>query len=198
MPLGKCEVDLDLTNVTPESLDEEGSFIPAGKYHLVITAAGVETKDGKSFLAIRYRTLAGTNRQGVGVTNTERFYLSVEAQKRLNILLKRFELLQDNHYGHRVRFDCSPLVGRDLVAEIQNEEYQTKKGKLATSSKWAFADFWPSHDPRAADTPKGVVVGASPVGHTNGHTIGRPIAPAAPHQQTIPVPAQPAGAYDNI
>jgi hypothetical protein len=90
---------------------------------------------------------------GVGKIFTERFYLSDAAMKRLNILAKRAGLISDNDFGSRRTVNWAALVGKHLVVEIVEEEYEGKKGK-AKRSKVSYAGVWSLTDDRVRDVPR--------------------------------------------
>lgn len=194
MPYAETEVDLDLTNDTPESLDEDFALLPAGRYHLRITGVARETNPSPH-LRLRCRVLAGPK---AGAVTSEKFYTSEEAKKRLKILATRFGLIERGDFGQRRPIDFAALVGRDLVAEVEVEDFTYQKGAKAGKSgqinKWSFAGFWPADDPRVADVPKGH---APPHRPANGQARPAPAPAPAPRQQQVPMPPA-AGAYDDI
>src|SRR5437870_5124426 len=114
MQYSNTQVELDFTGKSRDTLDAEGGagvVIPEGRYHLLITHAAID-QDG-TCLRVHYLTLAGTNPKGVGLTGNERFYLSKDAQKRLEILTARLDLIGTGEYGRRKAVDFAPIIGRE-------------------------------------------------------------------------------------
>lgn len=211
MPLSDTEVDLDWRGDTPDSLDND-PVLPPGKYHIIITSVKRETEK-KPCLRVRYQVLAGTSREPVGMTSSERFYLTPDAAKRLKILAHRLGLVKDSEIGTRTGpTDFRLAIGRELCVEVINEQFAPDKEKqkaaeenrppeLLTSSKWSFAGYWVPEDPRVADVPKDPSRAAQ-VRASMGAAVSRPPAtqPATtpPLRQTvIPTVNQP-GAYDDV
>lgn len=209
MPMNDYEVDLDFRGDSPTDLEGE-SVLPEGKYHIIIT--GLKRESDPACMRFRYQVVAGTVPQAVGATGSERFYLSMDAMKRMKILAHRLGLVKDTDIGTRTgALDLRPAVGRELVVEIINEQFVPKKEqqkaaeegrspKFSTSSKWTFAGFWPPEDSRAAGVPLDPQTAAR-VRSALG-TVATPYRPS--HQQAPPAPVRQttiptaSSAYDDI
>jgi hypothetical protein len=154
MSTERIDIELDLTQMTPEDLENEGGP-PAGKYHVQVTEVR-RVSDSSSHLKVKMHCLAGTNPEGVGKMFAEKFFLSDAAMKRLNILAKRAGLIDESDFGSRVAVDWSRLIGKHLVVEVEMQEYTTKKGTAAKAPRLTFQGFWSPTDDRVRDVPKDV------------------------------------------
>jgi hypothetical protein len=144
------EVELDLSNLTEADL--EGDTPPPGRYHAQIQSIQ-RVSDKSSYLKIRLLLLAGTNPNGVGCVFSEKLFLTDAAKKRVACFAHRLRLIGENNFGGRVNVDWSKAVGRQLIVEVINEEYEGKHGK-ATSAKLSWAGFWSLDDERVASVPR--------------------------------------------
>jgi hypothetical protein len=173
----ELNVSLDLTQVHDEQDLEGNAVLPPGRYHVAIREV-FRRSDPSAHLLVKYEVLAGTNAAAVGAVSAEKLFLSDKAAKRVAILGHRLGLIDDKAFGRRIDFDSSALLGRDLVVEIINEPYEGKDGEKRVASKWNFAGFWATTDPRVKDVPRGAVT-ARPA------TPTRPAAPPG-RQATLP------------
>jgi hypothetical protein len=146
------DIELDLSTFTADELEGDGSP-PPGKYHARIEDCQ-RVSDKTSYLKLRLSLLAGTNPAGVGCVFSERFYLSDAAKKRLAILAHRLKLVADNDFGSRVNIDWAKVIGKQLVVQVIEEEFETKKGEKAKGAKLAFGGFWDLGDERVKDVPR--------------------------------------------
>jgi hypothetical protein len=146
------DIDLDLTNLSADDLEGDGSP-PPGKYHARIEDMQ-RVSDQNSYLKVRLSLLAGTDANGVGCVFSERFYLSDKAKKRLAILAHRLHLLADDSFGSRVSVNWFDAIGKQLIVQVVEEEYEAKGGAKAKRSKLAFAGFWGLDDERVKDVPR--------------------------------------------
>jgi hypothetical protein len=148
-------IDLPLQTITAADLDGDTYHIPAGKYHVLVTAVEKSKPDDpKEFLRVRYEVLAGTASGHQGTRMSEKFFLSQAAIKRLAVLASRLGLLDKADFGQPKPIDWSGIVGRDLVVELADNKYVNKNGQEETSSQWAYAGFWAADDVRASAVPK--------------------------------------------
>jgi hypothetical protein len=146
------EIELDLSTISVADLEGDGSP-PAGKYHAKIE--GVQrVSDQTSYLKVRFALLAGTDPAGVGCVFSERFYLSEKAVKRLAILGHRLQLIAGDDLGGRSTVDWSQAIGRQLIVEVVEEEFERKDGTKAKRAKLSYAGFWDVNDQRVASVPK--------------------------------------------
>jgi hypothetical protein len=150
--MSSVELELDLSTITLNDMEGDGNP-PPGKYHARIEDAQC-VSDQTSYLKIRLSLLAGTDPNGVGCVFSERFYLSDKAKKRLAILAHRLHLLADNDFGGRVNIDWSQAIGKQLIVQVVEEEYEAKNGNKAKRAKLAFAGFWSLDDERVKDVPR--------------------------------------------
>jgi len=145
------ELELDLAALTLADMEGDGTP-PPGKYHARVEEVR-HVSDQTSFLKFRLTLLAGTDPNGVGCVFSERFYLSDKAKKRLAILGHRLQLIADNDLGGRVNIDWAQAIGKQLIVQVVEEEYDSKNGK-AKSAKLAYAGFWGLDDERVKDVPR--------------------------------------------
>jgi hypothetical protein len=144
--------DLDLTQTTADDL-EGINGPPPGKWHVVVDDV-THHSEGKAYLKLKLRVLAGTDKAGVGTVFHERFYMSEAAIKRLGILAKRAKLIGEDDYGTRASVNWSKLRGRHLIVETIEEEYETERGTKGKSCKMTYAGMWDPSDTRVASVPK--------------------------------------------
>ena len=154
------DLELDLTDTSADDL-EGNSNVPPGKYHARIDEVK-RVSDMNSYLRVKFALLAGTSPAGVGHTLTERFYLTEKARKRINAFASRMKLVDATSLGNRVTVSFADLIGRQLIIEVIEDEYETKSGGKAKSSKLGFATFWSLDDPRVADVPRAKAQQAAP------------------------------------
>src|SRR5262249_13221864 len=81
-------------------------------------------------------------------------YLSDKARKRVAILAHRLKLVSDDDFGSRVAVDWAKAIGKQLIVEVIEEDFETKNGTKAKRSKLSFAGFWGLDDPRVQDVPR--------------------------------------------
>jgi hypothetical protein len=146
------EIELDLSTISVSDLEGEGSP-PPGKYHAKIEDVQ-RVSDQTSYLKVRFALLAGTDPNGVGCLFSERFYLSDKAKKRLAILAHRLKLISEDDFGDRRTVDWDEAIGRQLIVQVVEEEYEAKSGGKAKRAKLAFAGFWDVADDRVKDVPR--------------------------------------------
>jgi hypothetical protein len=146
------DIELDLSTLSVNDLEDEATATP-GKYHTKIEDVQ-RVSDQTSYLKVRFALLAGTDPNGIGAVFSERFYLSEKAKKRLAIFAHRLHLLVDDDFGGRVNVDWSQAIGKQLIVQVVEEEYEPKSGGKAKRSKLAFAGFWDLADERARDVPR--------------------------------------------
>jgi hypothetical protein len=80
--------------------------------------------------------------------------LTDAALPRLKTLAKRAKLIDDSSFGSRVSVDWAKLVGRHLIVEIGEREYENSKGVKSKTTSLTFAGFWHVTDSRVADVPR--------------------------------------------
>jgi hypothetical protein len=171
--------DLDLTGDTSDDI-EGGSAPNPGKYHVEVTKVR-HVSDQTSYLEVTLHVLAGSDKAGVGRVFPERFYLSDGAIKRLKILGKRAKLIGDDDFGSRVSVDWRKLVGKHLVVEVAEQEYDGKNGKAKTN-RVTWQGFYHPTDERVKDVPKDeAAIKAASSGKSGGKSggTGKPKPPPA-------------------
>jgi len=146
------EIELDLSTISVSDLEGEGNP-PPGKYHAKIEDVR-RVSDQTSYVKVRVALLAGTDPNGVGCLFGERFYLSDKAKKRLAILAHRLNLISDDDFGDRRTIDWAQAIGKELIVQVVEEEYEMKSGGKAKRAKLAFAGFWDLADDRVKDVPR--------------------------------------------
>lgn len=111
-------------------------LIPEGRHLVRITSVSDEDSD---YLLVAYRVVASRARAAVGMTGSERFYLSEKAIWRLSMLFKRAGLQDRGEPADEAAaYDEQELVGQQLVVDVEHEV-----GKVRTYAKWAGGGFWP-------------------------------------------------------
>jgi hypothetical protein len=80
--------------------------------------------------------------------------LSDKAKKRIAILAHRMRLISEDDFGDRVSIEWSQAIGKQLVVQVVEEEYDAKDGKKAKRAKLSFAGFWGLDDDRVKDVPR--------------------------------------------
>jgi hypothetical protein len=146
------EIELDLSTISVGDLEGEGNP-PPGKYHAKIEDMQ-RVSDQTSYLKVRFALLAGTDPNGAGCLFSERFYLSDKAKKRLAILAHRLKLIGEDDFGDRRTVDWNEAIGKQLIVQVVEEEYEAKSGGKAKRAKLAFAGFWDLADERVKDVPR--------------------------------------------
>lgn len=167
--------DLDLTCILTEDDLGNAPQVPPGKYHVLVTDVKESGKDDKTpFILLKQRVLNGTDQHAVGMTIEDRVFLTAGAIKRVALVALRLGLISRADLGKNVRVDWSKAKGRELIVEVDTEEYTTKDGAKRTKSKVTFGGVWDVQHPDAQDVPRG-----NPASVPAASGNGRPAAPAA-------------------
>jgi hypothetical protein len=152
MSVESIAIELDLTGVTPEDLENAGGP-PAGRYHVRVIEVR-RVSESSSYLKVKMVVLNGTDKEGIGKIFAEKFFLTDAAMKRLSILAKRAGLIDEGDFGSRVAVDWSHLIDKQLIVEVELQEYTNKKGQKAKVPRLTFQGFWSPTDDRVRDVPK--------------------------------------------
>jgi hypothetical protein len=150
--MDRVEIEMDLSTLSVADLEGDGNP-PPGKYHVKIESVKRVSAEA-SYLNLRLAILAGTNKDGVGCVFSERLYLSDRAIKRVAILGHRLGLIAGDDLGDRKTVDWTNAVGKQMVVEVIEEEFEKKDGTKAKRAKLSFAGFWAVDDTRVGGVPK--------------------------------------------
>jgi hypothetical protein len=63
-------------------------------------------------------------------------------------------LLADDDFGGRINIDWSQAIGKQLIVQVVEEQYEAKDGSKAKRAKLGFAGFWSLDDERVKDVPR--------------------------------------------
>jgi hypothetical protein len=80
--------------------------------------------------------------------------LSEKAIKRLTVLAHRLGMIGDDDFGGRATVDWSQAIGKQLIVQVIEEEYESKNGGKGKRAKLSFAGFWSLADERVKDVPR--------------------------------------------
>lgn len=180
-------VILNAGNVKTED-DISGRSRPAkGRYHVAIGLCEEKSSKAKGTpgLSVEFQVLTGTTAGQQGKTMP--LFLSFvsekgeEATKSCLDRVTRFALcagvLQAGQVAEPVWDDA---VGRELVIEIQESEFEDRNGQTKQGTDIAYMGFWSLGNPAVADVPKdttspgmlALAKAGGPVNHTGGNGNG--------------------------
>lgn len=163
-------VMLGATNVQSED-DIQGNARPLpGRYHVIVKEVD-ESMEKVDKIIIEFEVLAGTTPGQEGRVVTEYFAITEKAIPRLQRLAMTLGLLKPGEDDRDVLF--SDAIGRDLVVEVEPNEYTNKEGKEVKTVRVTYLGFWSTSNKAVADVPKySAVNGASGGSSGNGASGG--------------------------
>lgn len=163
-------VYLGAKNVQSED-DIQGNARPLpGRYHVIVKEVD-ESMEKVDKIIIEFEVLAGTTPGQEGRVVTEYFAITEKAISRLTRLALVLGLLKPGEEDRDVAF--SESVGRDLVIEVEPNEYTNKDGKEVKTVRVTYLGFWSTGNEAVADVPKySAVDGASGASGGNGVSGG--------------------------
>ena len=159
-------VMLGATNVQSED-DIQGNARPLpGRYHAIVKEVD-ESMEKVDKIIVEFEVLAGTTPGQEGRVVTEYFAVTEKAIPRLQRLAMTLGLLKPGEDDRNVLF--SDAIGRDLVVEVEPNEYTNKEGKEVKTVRVTYLGFWSTGNKAVADVPKySAVDGASGGSSWNG------------------------------
>lgn len=161
--------------------DDDIQPLPVGRYLLEIDEAKLDQDGDSPALKVYSTVISGPAEPGT--PSLERFSLSPAAVFRIGILVKRLGLVERGDALDDAEFDEQELVGKRVVAQLEEHSFVTKKGKEVQTTQWK--EFWAEGDPRA-----------------EGKRLPRQGKPPHPSRVTSPLggvlPQAPAGVADDI
>lgn len=153
-------VSLNAANVKSED-DISGNNRPLpGRYHAVVNAAAEKAskKKGTMGLEMEFQVLAGTTPGQEG--RTIPLFLAYEGadESKTRKCLERVTrvalcsgILQP---GESKEVDWDDAIGREMVIEIDNQEYETTGGEKRQGAQVSYLGFWSLGNQAVADVPK--------------------------------------------
>jgi hypothetical protein len=145
----KTDQDLDL-----------GRDLPKGKYVVVVEAIEKDQGQGTPAYKFTFSVTAGAFK---GRKVFERLFLSEKANKRVILFGSRLGLIAEKELGKEsVRKSWKEAIGKEVVIEVENEEYEAKDGSKKQRTKMTFGGIYKLDDPKVADVVKAAGAKASP------------------------------------
>ena len=152
-------VMLGATNVQSED-DIQGNARPLpGRYHAIVKEVD-ESMEKVDKIIVEFEVLAGTTPGQEGRVVTEYFAVTEKAIPRLQRLAVTLGLLKPGEDDRNVLF--SDAIGRDLVVEVEPNEYTNKDGKEVKTVRVTYLGFWSTGNKAVADVPKYSAVAQAP------------------------------------
>lgn len=177
-------LDLDAGGVQNES-EFGGSQRPLpGRYHVAVKRAD-DSMEKSDKVVVEFEVLAGTTPGQERRTHTEWYAVTDKALPRLTRLALACGLLRP---GERKGVDFAEAEGRQLVIEIEENDYTDKDGNEKKGVRVTWMGMWSLSNPDVADVPKNAAAAKLVGGNGNGNRNGQ--------QATAPA-AAPAAAGDD-
>jgi hypothetical protein len=143
-------MELDLTDIGSED-DLKGQNAPlAGRYHVVVHEID-DTFERYDKLIVTFKVLAGTTPEQEGKTHREFFSMSEKAMVRVKKLCLVTGVIKP---GVKAEVDFRDLIGRQLVIELVDHEYEDRDGNKKETVQIAFLGMWSLSHADASDVPK--------------------------------------------
>ena len=144
-------VMLGATNVQSED-DIQGNARPLpGRYHAIVKEVD-ESMEKIDKIIVEFEVLAGTTPGQEGTVVTEYFAVTEKAIPRLKRLALSLGLLRPGEPERDINF--SDAIGKDLVIEVEPNEYTNKAGKEVKTVRLTYLGFWSTGNEAVADVPK--------------------------------------------
>lgn len=144
-------VMLGATNVQSED-DIQGNARPLpGRYHAIVKEVD-ESLSKIDKIIVEFEVLAGTTPGQEGTVVTEYFAVTEKAIPRLKRLALSLGLLRPGEPERNINFSDS--IGKDLVIEVEPNEYTNKAGKEVKTVRLTYLGFWSTGNEAVADVPK--------------------------------------------
>jgi hypothetical protein len=162
-----------------------------GRYHVVVKHVD-ETFEKFDKVVVDFEVLAGTVPDQQGRELPEFFACTEKAIPRLQRLALCVGLFQPGEPDRDVEF--ADAVGRDLVIEVEENNYKYKTGKEVNTVRVGFLGMWSTGNEAVADVPKANV--------NREQSTGAPSTTSAPtttpSQQFQKSPTGGGSDWDNI
>ena len=123
-----------------------------GRYHVVVKHVD-ESFEKFDKIVVDFEVLAGTVPDQQGRELPEFFSCTDKAIPRLQRLALCVGLLKPGQPEADVEF--TDAVGRDLVIEVEENNYKTKEGKEVNSVRVGYLGMWSTANEAVKDVPKG-------------------------------------------
>ena len=123
-----------------------------GRYHVVVKHVD-ESFEKFDKIVVDFEVLAGTVPDQQGRELPEFFACTDKAIPRLQRLALCVGLLKPGEPDRDVEF--TDAVGRDLVIEVEENNYKTKEGKEVNSVRVGYLGMWSTANEAVKDVPKG-------------------------------------------
>ena len=141
---------IDLSDVTSEADLAAYDYPLAGTYHVQMDRVNDESEDGGK-VVVDFEVLAGTTPEQAGKFHREYFSTNEAAMKRLDKLALVAGLIRP---GQRGEVDFQQIVGRQLIIELVDHEYE-KDGEKRTAVQISFLGMHSMANKKFADAPRG-------------------------------------------
>lgn len=155
------DMEFDFTEVKDvKEWSESGTGLPEGFYHVTVFKVEQAQANGKPQLKFHFLVLAGTNPTAVKRKFTENYFVEDDdrSRKKLSKLAACLGLFaMQQAAGQKVRVNWQSSVGRHLVVQLEEREYEDKKTskmKKATSVADYAGAIWSIGDEAVAACPK--------------------------------------------
>ena len=125
-----------------------------GRYHVVVKHVD-ESFEKFDKIVVDFEVLAGTVPDQQGRELSEFFACTDKAIPRLQRLALCVGLLKPGQPEADVEF--TDAVGRDLVIEVEENNYKTKEGKEVNSVRVGYLGMWSTANEAVKDVPKGTL-----------------------------------------
>jgi len=169
-------VRMNAANVKSED-DISGFQKPLpGRYHVVVKHVD-ESFEKFDKVLVDFEVLAGTTPGQEGRELTEFFACTEKAIPRLQRLALCLGLLTPGEPDKDVEF--AEAVGRDLVIEIEENNYKDKTGKEVNGVRVGYLGMWSTGNKEVADVPKATISGGGGGGNGNQAASTPPATPPA-------------------
>ena len=125
-----------------------------GRYHVVVKHVD-ESFEKFDKIVVDFEVLAGTVPDQQGRELPEFFACTDKAIPRLQRLALCVGLLKPGQPEADVEF--ADAIGRDLVIEVEENNYKTKEGKEVNSVRVGYLGMWSTANEAVKDVPKGTL-----------------------------------------
>lgn len=152
--------DFDTSNFREEEELTRGCGpIPDGLYHAVVHSVEQDPSGQNPAIKLTFMVLAGTILNQTYRRLCERLFLTQKGKQRVLLFANRLGLLGKPELGQpNVRKNWGEAVGKQVIVEVANREYQNKDGSKKMVSNLAFAGIWKLDDPKVAQVPRATAV----------------------------------------
>jgi hypothetical protein len=169
-----------------------------GRYHVVVKHVD-ESFEKFDKVIVDFEILAGTVPNMEGRELNEFFACTDKAIPRLQRLALCLGLLKPGEPDKDVEF--ADAVGRDLVIEVEENNYKDKAGKEVNGVRVGYLGMWSTNNAAVADVPKATLEGGGSGGGNNDDDGGHKPLPSSAPITTGSAPthsAQIGGDWDDI